>query len=34
MENSPKREIHSITGQSQETSISTNKQFNFTLKGT
>ena len=36
-ESSPNREIHSITGLvscSEETRKSSNKQFNFTLKGT
>ena len=31
---SPKREIHSITGLSQKTRKRSNKQSNFTLKGT
>ena len=33
-ESSPKRKIHSITGLSQETRKSLNKQSNITLKGT
>ena len=33
-ESNPKREIHSITGLSQKTRKGSNKQSNFTLKGT
>ena len=33
-EGTPEREIHSTTGLSQETRKSSNKQSNFTLKGT
>ena len=33
-ESSPKREIHSIAGVSQKTRKSSDKQSNFTLKGT
>ena len=33
-ESNPKREIHSITGISQETRKNSNKPSNFTLKGT
>ena len=32
-ESNPKREIHSITGLSQKIRKSSNKLFNFTLKG-
>ena len=33
-ESNPKKEIHSITGLSQETRKNSNKQSNFTVKGT